>query len=94
MAPALNPAELPVPARETARPPIPPGALQARDPGALQACVDAELARRGLNAFGGPPGAPPPGELAHDGDASHRYSWVLAHHPPIATACTVGRPFQ
>jgi hypothetical protein len=53
-------------------------------PGAFQACVDRELSRRGLNAFGDPPGTP-----AREVD--DRYRYVTERYPDIATTCGTSR---
>lgn len=50
-------------------------------------CVDRELARRGLNAYGDPPGTVYP--VAPPAPASARIAHVLAHHPELRTTCEV-----
>jgi peptidoglycan hydrolase-like protein with peptidoglycan-binding domain len=60
-------------------PPERPNRIQ--DAGAFQACVDRELSRRGLNAYGDPPGTPPR-------DADDRYEFVMQRYPDIGTVCT------
>lgn len=49
-------------------------------PAAFQACVDRELSRRGLNAFGDAPGTPAP-------EVADRFEHVTRSHPDIATVC-------
>jgi hypothetical protein len=59
---------------------------------AHRACIDSELRRRGLNAYGDRPGTPAPvGPLAIQSertqDALDRYDAVLRRHPEIGAAC-------
>jgi hypothetical protein len=59
---------------------------------ARQACVDTELRRRGLNAYGEPPGMPAPvGPLAirreRTQDTTDHYDEVLRRHPEIGAVC-------
>ena len=61
---------------------IPPtGANRQTHPGAFQACVDRELSRRGLNAYGDPPGTP-----AREVD--DRYEYVTERYRDIGTICS------
>jgi hypothetical protein len=60
---------------------------------ARQACVDTELRRRGLNAYGDPPGMPAPvGPQAirdkRTQDTTDRYDEVLRRHPEIGAVCS------
>jgi hypothetical protein len=75
----------------------------ARDAGATPecaACVDRELAARGLNQFGDPPDAMYAGGTPlfdeRTGKATDRVEYVLSHHQAIAAACgaieSPGRP--
>jgi hypothetical protein len=52
--------------------------------GAFHACVDRELSRRGLNAFGDPPGT-----AAREVD--DRYEYVTRRYPDIGTVCSTSR---
>jgi hypothetical protein len=61
----------------------------------LEACVDAQLSARGLNAFGDPAdtiyaGGTPLFDETATGDAGRaraRLPWVLERHPEIASKC-------
>jgi hypothetical protein len=78
-------------------------AASGRDAGATPecaACVDRELAARGLNQFGDPPDAMYAGGTPlfdeRTGKATDRVEYVLSHHQAIAAACgaieSPGRP--
>ncbi len=74
-------------AQAPASPPSEPGTPQS----AAAACVDAQLAARGLNSFGDPQdtnysgGTPLFDEKS--GKARDRVEYVLSRHPEIAAAC-------
>lgn len=68
-------------------PPVPPPGATA----ATQSCLDAELARRGLNEYGDPPGTMYAGGTPlfdeSTGKRTDREAYVFAQHPEIARAC-------
>jgi hypothetical protein len=70
-------------------PPVPPAVAGP----ARQDCIDTELRRQGLDAYGDPPGMPAPvGPLAirdtRTQDRTDRYDEVLRRHPEIGAVCT------
>lgn len=79
-------ARSPVPAVPRAPDPQAPPGTAGSPSTALADCVDGELRRRGLNAFGDPPATPAPAL----GDAE-RIDGVLARFPEIRTTCGVPR---
>ncbi len=56
-----------------------------------QSCLDAQLAKRGLNQFGDPPDTMYPGGTPlfdeTTGKRTDREAYVFARHPDIAAAC-------
>jgi hypothetical protein len=70
-----------------------------RDAGAnpeCTACVDRELAARGLNQFGDPPDTMYAGGTPlfdeRTGKATDRIEYVLSHHQAVASACGAVQP--
>ncbi len=63
----------------------------APPPPAAQSCIDRELAARGLNAYGDPPGTVYAGGTPlfdeKTGRSTPRERYVLERHPEIARAC-------
>jgi hypothetical protein len=64
----------------------------AAEPAAqAQSCLDRELAAKGLNQFGDPPGTMYPGGTPlfdeKTGRSTPREQYVFAHRPEIAHAC-------
>jgi hypothetical protein len=82
----------PQPRRPKPEPPSEPDSGRS----ALETCVDAQLAARGLNEYGDPAGTMYAGgtplfdETAPGGGGARaRVPWILNRHPEIAAACGV-----
>ena len=60
-------------------------------PAPAQSCLDAQLAKRGLNQYGDPPDTMYPGGTPlfdeRTGKRTDREAYVFAKHPDIARAC-------
>lgn len=69
----------------------PPAAPSAAPQAAGGSCLDRELAARGLNAFGDPPGTMYAGGTPlfdeRTGKAISREQYVFSHHPELASTC-------
>ncbi len=72
-----------------------PSSQAAPPPGAdLQACIDEQLAKRGLDPYGEPPGTPHPDGPPVPPGSIERYQRVLDRQPAIRTACRASPPFK
>jgi len=71
-------------------------AAQAPPPAQPQSCLDQQLASRGLNEFGDPPGTNYPGGTPlfdeRTGKRTDRAGYILSRHPDIARACSDAGP--
>ncbi len=62
--------------------------------GLLQACVDHQLMRQGLNGFGDPPATRYPGGTPVPADSIRRYAYVLERSRLMRTECEASSPFR
>ncbi len=76
--------------------PAPAPAASARPPPneSLQACIDRQLALRGVNGFGDVPGTTYPHGPPVPADSLERYDYVLRRFPDLRTVCEASTPFR